>query len=157
VSDDFEAMAKAVNDDFQSMSGLEFLRNAITQGERSPMSQSFNQTVIAVEDGMAQVQAIPDAKFYNPMMRIHGGFIASLMDTALGSAVLTKLPKGNGAGTVALNVSFVRKVEVATGPLIATAHVLHAGRTMLTAEAVIKDVTGKIYAHGTGTFLVYPK
>jgi uncharacterized protein (TIGR00369 family) len=60
-------------------------------------------------------------------------------------------------GTIALNISYVRKIDVATGPLIATATVLHAGRTILTAEAKVEDAAGVLYAHGTGTFMVYPK
>jgi uncharacterized protein (TIGR00369 family) len=58
---------------------------------------------------------------------------------------------------VVLNVNYVRKIELETGELIATGTVLHAGRTMLTAEAKVTDAAGKLYAHGTGTFLVYPK
>jgi uncharacterized protein (TIGR00369 family) len=80
-----------------------------------------------------------------------------LIDTALGSAVLSKLPKATGVGTVQLSVNFVRKIDIATGLIYATAHVLHAGRTMLTAECKVADQAGVLYAHGTGTFMVYPK
>jgi acyl-CoA thioesterase len=157
MNDDSGSKAKAVYHDFQSMTGLEFLQKALASGDKSPMHHILNFSVHAVEDGMVQIKAVPTEKFYNPMLRIHGGFTASLIDTALGSAVLTKLPKGTGCGTVSLNISYVRKIDVSTGPLIATANVLHAGRTMLTAEAKVADASGVLYAHGTGTFLVYPK
>jgi uncharacterized protein (TIGR00369 family) len=152
-----ERLAKAAHEDFKKLTGLEFLHKQIAKGVRSPMAETMNMRVVAVGDGTAQIESVPTAMFYNPMMRIHGGFTATLIDTALGSAVLSKLPKGTGVGTVQLSVSFVRKIDVSTGPLIATAQVLHAGRTMLTAEAKVADAAGVLYAHGTGTFLVYPK
>jgi acyl-coenzyme A thioesterase PaaI-like protein len=70
---------------------------------------------------------------------------------------MTKLGKGVGYGTVELKVNFVRKIDLETGPLLLPANVLHAGRTMLTAECKVADAAGLLYAHGSGTFLVYPK
>jgi uncharacterized protein (TIGR00369 family) len=154
---DAEARARAVNEDFEKMTGLEFLLKQMDSVEKSPMATLLGLTIIHAESGMVKVQAIPTAEFYNPMMRIHGGFTATLIDTALGSATLSNMPKGTPVGTVALNISYVRKIEIETGPIIATARTLHAGRTMLTAEAKVEDANGVLYAHGIGTFLVYPK
>jgi uncharacterized protein (TIGR00369 family) len=152
-----EERAKEVSELFNSLTGLEYLKKLILDGDNSPMGKTMNMRVIAAENGTVQIEAIPAAKFYNPMMRIHGGFTAALMDSALGCAVSSTLPEGTGVGTVQLNVNFVRKIEIATGPLIATGTVVHKGRTMLTAEAKLADRAGVLYAHGTGTFLVYPK
>ncbi len=157
MSEDFTAQAIAINNDFMALTGLEFLRKAMASGNQSPMAKLMNMRVVAAENGMAQIHGTPSEKFYNPMMRVHGGFIATMIDSALGCAVLTKMPAGIGVGTVSLNVNFVRKIEVATGPLMATGTVLHAGRSMLTAECKVADGAGVLYAHGTGTFLVYPK
>jgi acyl-CoA thioesterase len=123
----------------------------------APMHRHMNQRVLSAADGVSVIEAIPDAKFYNPMNRVHGGFAAALIDTALGVAVYSKLPEGTQYGTIDLNVKYVRRIDVESGPLLATAKVAHAGRTMLTAEARIEDKAGKLYAHGSGTFLVYPK
>jgi acyl-CoA thioesterase len=125
--------------------------------ERAPMLGYLNQKVISAVDGTSHVEAMPSEIFYNPMGRVHGGFAAALIDTALGVSVLTKLPEGTQYGTVDLNVKFVRKIDADTGVLHARGKVVHAGRTMLTAEARIEDAEGKLYAHGSGTFLVYPK
>ena len=157
MTENFNAQAQAINDDFMALTGLEFLRKAMQSGDQSPMANLLNMRVIAAENGTAQIEGLPSEKFYNPMMRVHGGFIATMIDSALGCAVLTKMPAGIGVGTVSLSVNFVRKVEVATGALIATGTVLHTGRTMLTAECKVADAAGLLYAHGTGTFLVYPK
>ena len=71
--------------------------------------------------------------------------------------MLTKLDKGIGYGTINLNISYVKKIDSGTGLLTCDATVLHAGRTMFTAEGRVVDSQGALYAHGTGTFLIYPK
>lgn len=129
----------------------------INAGETGPMLKLMNQSVVSIADGTATVTALPEMKFENSMGRMHGGFVATLIDTVLGCAVMSKLPKDTCYGTIDLNVKFVRKIDAGTGLLTATATVLHAGRTMLTAEAKVADSAGKLYAHGSGTFLVYPK
>jgi acyl-CoA thioesterase len=122
----------------------------------APMLKHMNLSVVAAGDGTAKVTALPAPQFANQMGRMHGGYVATLIDTVLGCAVMSRLPDGTGYGTVDLNVKFVRKIDVETGPLTATAEVLHAGRTMLTAVASVADASGRLYAHGAGTFLVYP-
>ena len=121
------------------------------------MLKLLHLKVTAVGDGTATVSAEPDLKFENQMGRMHGGYVATLIDTVMGRAVMTKLPENTGFGTIDLNVKFVRKIDIATGLLTATANVVHAGRTMFTVEAKVADSNGKLYAHGSGTFLVYPK
>ena len=149
--------AKIAFSNFNQLSGLELMNKLMREGDQSPMAETMGLKIISVADGEVKVSAMPLPKFYNPMMRIHGGFTATLIDNCMGSAVLTKLAAATGVGTVVLNVNYIRKIDVSTGELIATGTVLHAGRTMLTAEAKVTDKAGKLYAHGTGTFLVYPK
>ncbi len=121
------------------------------------MGQTMNLRILEAGEGTALVEGTPSERFYNTMMRVHGGFAATLIDTALGCAVMSKLPVMVGYGTVELKVNFVRRIDVETGPLLARGTVLHAGRTMLTAETKVVDKAGILYAHGSGTFLVYPK
>jgi acyl-CoA thioesterase len=123
----------------------------------APMMALLNQKVVNIGDGTSTVECVPEAKFENSMGRMHGGFIASLIDTAMGCAVSSKVPKDVSFGTIDMNVKFVRRVGLETGLLVATANVVHAGRSMLTVEAKVADKTGKLYAHGSGSFLVYPK
>jgi acyl-CoA thioesterase len=123
----------------------------------SPLMRTLGQRLIALGDGTAMVECAPAQPFENAMARMHGGFIAALIDTVLGAAVHTKVAEDTKFGTIDLNVKFVRAITIETGTLTATAKVVHAGRTMLTAEARIADAAGKLYAHGSGSFLVYPK
>jgi len=137
-------------------SGLAFLQKYIADGHRSAMSELMQMSVVAAGDGSATIEALPSEKFYNPQMRVHGGYAATLIDTALGCAVQTKLAAGAGFGTIELKVNYVRKLVAETGRLVCVGTIVHAGRTMLTAEAKVAGPDGKLYAHGSGTFLVYP-
>ena len=121
----------------------------------TPMMATLSQSLVEISAGRVVISAEPHPHFENAMARMHGGFVAALIDTALGWCVATKLNGEVGHGTVDLNVKFVRKIDMATGTIFATAQIVHAGRTMLTAEAKVADASGKLYAHGSGTFLVY--
>jgi acyl-CoA thioesterase len=123
----------------------------------APMLRHLNLKVVRVEQGESEVHAVPTRDFDNPMGRTHGGYAAAVIDTAMGAAVHTCVDEGIQFGTIDLSVKFVRRIDTDTGMLLAHGKVLHRGRTMLTAEARIVDSAGKLYAHGTGTFLVYPK
>jgi uncharacterized protein (TIGR00369 family) len=137
-------------------SGLDYLRQRIRDWHGSAMAETMNMRLIAVDDGSATFEAFPSPRYYNPQMRVHGGYAATLIDSATGCAVQTKLAAGVGYGTIELKVNYVRKMVAESGRLLCTGTVIHAGRTMLTAEARIVDESGKLYAHGSGTFLVYP-
>ena len=139
-----------------AQSGLDYLRARIRDWHGSAMAETMNMRLIAVDDGTATFEAFPSPSYYNPQMRVHGGYAATLIDSATGCAVQTKLAAGVGYGTIELKVNYVRKMVAETGRLLCTGTVIHAGRTMLTAEARITDEHGKLYAHGSGTFLVYP-
>ena len=138
------------------LSGLDYLRQRIKDWHGTAMAETMNMRLIAVEDGSATFEGFPSPRYYNPQMRLHGGYAATLIDSATGCAVQTKLPAGAGYGTIELKVNYVRKIDAETGRLLCTGTVIHAGRTMFTADARVVDENGKLYAHGSGTFLVYP-
>ena len=146
----------ADSDTAAPQSGLDYLRQRIVDWHGSAMAETMNIRLISVDDGSATFEGFPSPKYYNPQMRMHGGYAATLIDSATGCAVQTKLPAGVGYGTIELKVNYVRKIDAGTGRLLCTGTVIHAGRTMLTAEARLTDESGKLYAHGSGTFLVYP-
>jgi acyl-CoA thioesterase len=130
-----------VSDEFAKMSGL---------------TKLLGIEIIEAKEGRAVTTATPTEAVYNHQGRVHGGFAATLIDTAMGIAVHTRVSQGTGYGTIELKVNYVRKIDAASGLLTCIGTVLHAGRTMLTAEAKVTDASGKICAHGSGTFLVYP-
>jgi uncharacterized protein (TIGR00369 family) len=139
------------------LSGLDYLKQRIADWHGSAMADTMDMRLIAVEEGQATFEGFPSPRFYNPQMRLHGGYAATLIDSATGCAVQTMLPAGAGYGTIELKVNYVRKIDAETGRLLCTGTVIHSGRTMFTADAKVVDENGKLYAHGSGTFLVYPK
>lgn len=138
------------------LTGLEYLKRLINDWHGSPMAETMGMRLIDASEGSATFEAFPSPKYYNPQKRIHGGYAATLIDSALGCAVQTRLPAGIGYGTIELKVNYVRKIDAEVGRLLCTGTVIHGGRTMFTAEAKVIDEKGKLYAHGSGTFLVYP-
>ena len=107
-----EDRAKSIADALKNMNGIEVMCNMMTTGDTSPMGELLGIKIVSVEDGRVIMQAMPQMKFYNPLMRIHGGYTATLIDTAMGSAVFTKMQAGQGAGTINLNISYVGKIDV---------------------------------------------
>lgn len=138
-------------------SGLAAIRRKLASGELSEMHAHMNMKTVDVGDGWAVIESQALHIFDNAYGRTHGGFAATLIDTAIGVAVMAHLPAGTPAGTIDLNVKYVRKIEPAVGKLIAKGTVIHAGRTLLTAEARVEDSKGVLYAHGSASFLVYPR
>jgi acyl-CoA thioesterase len=143
--------------EFEHLSGLDFLKRLIADWHGSPMANTLDMRLIDVADGEATFEAHPSPKFYNPQMRVHGGYCAALIDSAMGCAVQTKMAAGVGFGTIEIKVNYVRKLDAEAGRILCTGRVFHFGRTMSTAEASVVDEAGRLYAHGSGTFLVYPK
>jgi uncharacterized protein (TIGR00369 family) len=137
-------------------SGLAAIRRKLKSAELSAMHVHMNMRTVEVGEGWAVIEAEALPAFDNAYGRTHGGFAATLIDTALGVAVMSYLPAGTPAGTIDLNVRYVRKIDPAAGRLLAHGKVVHGGRTLLTAEARIEDAGGVLYAHGSGSFLVYP-
>ena len=86
---------------------------------------------------------------------MHGGWFATLLDSALGCAVHTTLPAGRAYTTAELSLNIVRAATQKTGPLRATGTAVHSGRQLATAEARIVGPDGKLYAHGSTTCLVF--
>jgi len=136
--------------------GLEIMQ-ALLRGELPypPISETLGFFLIEVGDGLAVFQGAPQFKHYNPLGTVHGGWYATLLDSALGCAVQTKLPAGTGYTTAELGLNIVRAANDKTGPLRAIGQVIHSGRQMATAEARIVGPDGKLYAHATTTCFVF--
>jgi uncharacterized protein (TIGR00369 family) len=119
------------------------------------IAETLDFLVVEVGEGTATFQGVPQLKHYNPLGSVHGGWYATLLDSALGCAVQTMLPAGRGYTTAELGVNIVRAATHKTGPLRAIGTVLHCGRQLATAEAKIVGPDGKLYAHATTTCLVF--
>jgi len=138
------------------LTGLQAL-HAMLAGELPypHIADTMDFSLVAVEFGKAVFQGTPQLKHYNPLGSVHGGWYATLLDSALGCAVHTTLPAGMAYTTAEVSVNIVRAAGARTGPLRAIGHIVHSGRQLATAEARIVGPDGKLYAHGTTTCLVF--
>jgi len=138
-----------------SMSGLEFLRGMMSGTfPAPPISEVLDFLLVEADVGRAAFEGFPSDRFRNPLGTVHGGWMSTLLDSALGCAVHSTLKAGQGFTTVDLAVSFVRAVHQSTGKMRCEAKVIHAGGRIATAEGRLVDAEGKLYAHGTTTCLV---
>jgi uncharacterized protein (TIGR00369 family) len=137
-------------------SGLDIMR-AMLAGELPypHIADTLDFGLVEVDVGRAVFQGTPQLKHFNPLGAVHGGWYATLLDSALGCAVHTTMPVGRSYTTLELSVNIVRAAALKTGPLRAIGTVLHAGRQLATAEARIVGPDGRLYAHGTTTCLVF--
>lgn len=137
-------------------SGREIL-DAMMSGELPypPMNETMNMALLEVGDGRAVFQGIPLLPHYNPLGTVHGGWFATLLDSAMGCAVQTTLPAGRSYTTAELSINIVHPASHKTGPLRAVATVIHRGGQMATAEARVEDERGRLYAHATTTCFVF--
>jgi uncharacterized protein (TIGR00369 family) len=136
--------------------GLETMQ-AMLRGELPypPMAKTLAFTIIEVAAGIATFQGTPKLAHYNPLGTAHGGWFATLLDSALGCAVHTMMPAGRGYTTAELSINLVRAITTKVPRVRAEGRVLHCGRQLATAEARLVGPDGTLYAHGTTTCLVF--
>jgi uncharacterized protein (TIGR00369 family) len=138
------------------LDGLAYVR-AIAAGELPPppIAVLLNMSVAEIEAGRTVFEGEPGEEHYNPIGVVHGGYAATILDSALGSAVHTTLPAGVAYTTLGLEVKFVRPITRETRRVRAEAEVVHRGRRQATAQARLVDAeSGKLLAHATATCLI---
>ena len=86
---------------------------------------------------------------------MHGGWVATLLDSALGCSVHSMMPPGRSYTTAELDVNFVQAVNPKVQRVRAEGRVLHCGRQLATAEARLVGPDGTLFAHVTTTGPVY--
>ncbi len=146
----------AGRDELRKRSGIEFL-GAIGSGALppAPIAELLGITPISVAPGVTVFQGSPTLAHYNPSGVVHGGYAASLLDTAVGCAIHTLLPAGKGYTTLELKVNYIRAMTDKTGPVRAEGKVVNLGGQVGIAEGRITDANGKLYAFATTTCLVF--
>ena len=138
-----------------SMSGLEFMLGVLDgRFPGAPMAQTLGYNLHDIQDGRAVFRGAPQFGALNPMGGVHGGWYGTLLDSALGCAVMTKVPQGSAYTTLEYKINITRAIT--PGTLIdCWAEVDHAGRSTAVAHGEIRGVDdGKLYAIGTTTCII---
>ncbi len=138
-----------------TMTGLDLMR-AMVGGTLpgAPIGRVMNMRGIAADPGTVTFEGSPGPEHYNPLGTVHGGYAATLLDSCMGCAVHTTLAAGMGYTSIDINISYVRAITTATGPVTARGEVINAGRRIATVRGTLTDAAGKILAHGTSSCLI---
>jgi uncharacterized protein (TIGR00369 family) len=137
------------------MSGLDILK-AVAAGELPPppMGRLMNIRLAEVERGRIVFEGELGEYHYNPLGMIHGGFAATILDSAMGCCVHSSLEPGDLYTTLDLKVNYLKALRLDTGRVRAVAELISIGRTTALVEARLLDAAGVLYAHGTSTCLI---
>lgn len=120
----------------------------------APISATIGMELIQVDDGRVIFTLEPREWHYNQTGGVHGGVHATLLDSAMGCAVHTRLPAGTSYTTLDISVRYLRPVRIETGPVRCEGEVISLGGRVATAQGRITDAAGKALATGTTTCLI---
>ncbi len=135
--------------------GLQQLRTMLAENQRAPMGEKLGFKLVKVERGNVAFEGAPDRSVYNPLGSVHGGYAATLLDSACGIAVHSELEANRGHTTLELKVSYLRGLSERSGTVRATGRTVSVGRRVAFAEATLHDGEGRLCATATSTLLVF--
>lgn len=138
--------------------GLEFLQRIVAgHAPQVPIGDLLGFRL--TEAGKARVVLLgnPDARAYNLIGTVHGGWAASILDTAMALATLSTLEADQAFTTVDIRINYLRPLTVDTGEVRAEGWVLQGGRRLAYCEAKLTDPAGKLICHGTGSCMILPR
>ena len=121
-----------------------------------PICRTLGMALAEIEPDRVVFAYRPVFEHYNPLGSVHGGIVATLLDSVMGCCVHTTLKAGTGYTTVEIKVNYVRAMTDKTGPVRAEGRIINVGSRIATSEGKLMDATGRLLAHGTTTCLIFP-
>jgi uncharacterized protein (TIGR00369 family) len=147
-------VSRLVDEAGTGLSGLDQLRVLLASGRRPGIAVALDFDLAIVEDGRAVFTGTPGEHAYNPIGSVHGGYAATLLDSACGCAVHTRLGAAQTYTTLELKIAYHKALHATIGPIQAEGRVVSLGRRVAFAEARITDTEGRLYASATSTLLI---
>lgn len=144
-----------MNNQDSAPDGLQQIRAMLSSNRNAPMVEKLGMKLVEVERGHAVFEGTPDQSVYNPLGAVHGGYAATLLDSACGIAVHSQLETGRGHTTLELKVSYLRGLTYDSGPVRAVGRIASMGRRVAFAEATLHDGAGRLCATATSTLLIF--
>jgi uncharacterized protein (TIGR00369 family) len=143
--------------DAPALSGIEQLRAGLEAIGVHGIGKTMGFKVVEIEEGRVVFAGTPGREVYNPIGAVHGGYAATLLDSACGCAVHSKLAPDQAYTTLELKVSYHKGMTAETGEVRAEGRVIQMGRRAAFAEAKLTDSAGRLLASATSTLLVMQK
>jgi uncharacterized protein (TIGR00369 family) len=112
----------------------------------TPAAQLLGREVLSVdnETGEVRLRFVAKPEFANRHGTVQGGFLAAMLDSATGMAVMLSLPPDMTAVTTRLDVSYLKPAR--TGPLNATSRVIASDARRANVEAQLRNEEGALLA-----------
>lgn len=138
-----------------SMSGLDYMYGILAGTTRKPaISEVLNYRLTQVAPGEVSFEGTPLAQHLNPAGAVHGGWYGTILDSCMGCAVMTGVPKGALYTTLEYKVNLTRAIPPGMA-VRATGYLDHAGRSTAVAHGEIRGIEdGRLYATGTTTCII---
>ncbi len=138
-----------------SMSGLDFMQAMVAGDLPHPtICDLMGFRITYAEPGRVLVVGRPAFAHTNPFGGVHGGWYGTVLDTVLGCAVMTGVPKGRWYTTLEYKVNITRALPIGA-EIEAEGLINHAGRSTAVAQGTIRgSVDGKVYATGSTTCII---
>lgn len=139
------------------MSGLDYII-AMKDGRLPPppITHLMQMGIVDASVGSVTFTCTPHESQYNPIGTVHGGLVCTLLDSAVGCAVQTTLPQGQGYTSLEIKVNYLRPVRTDSGLLTCVGTVTKPGSRVAFAEGVVTDASGKVVATASSSLLVFP-
>ena len=136
------------------LSGQEYLA-AWEKGDLTPpMASTLGFELSGFSNGEVEIVCSPNGFHYNPYGTAHGGLAATLLDSATGCAVQSKLAAGVGYATLNLTVNYLKPVTASSGGVRCVGRVISLGRTVAVSEGELFDSTARLLARATATCII---
>lgn len=145
-----------VSQELADLDGHDQLAALMASGQHPPIGETLEFYIVELDRGRAVFEGSPSRRVFNPIGSVHGGYIATLLDSACGCAVHSSLPAGHGYTTLELKVAYHRGLDETSGPVRAEGKLVSLGRRVGFSEARLVDAQGRLCASATSTLLVFP-
>lgn len=136
--------------------GLEAMRKYVEGAFVPPVFRFMGMRGVAVEEGAITIAMPTSAWLTTALGVVYGGALALLADAAITAATATIVPPATAFSPLDLKVNYLRPVFPHDGELIATARIVHRGRTIAVATCEIANKAGKTVAMANGSVLILP-
>lgn len=145
-----------ISHDMTDLDGHDQLAALMAANRHPPIGETLEFYLVELERGRVVFEGSPSRNVFNPIGSVHGGYAATLLDSACGCAVHSSLPAGQGYTTLELKVAYHRALDEASGPVRAEGKLVSLGRRVGFSEAKLVDARGKLCASATSTLLIFP-
>jgi uncharacterized protein (TIGR00369 family) len=139
------------------LTGLQQLQAMLDSAQQPAMALTMGFQLVEIRSGFAAFEGRPDRSVYNPIGGVHGGYAATLLDSACGCAVHSRLDADQAYTTLELKIAYHRGMTEASGTVRAEGSIVSIGRRVGFAEARLVDGEGRLCATATSTLLIFDR